>query len=499
MLSLEGLSKSFPGVRALNGVSFEVLPGEIHGLLGENGAGKSTLIKIIAGAYAPDHGEVFFEGERVHWSSPREAKQRGIHVVYQEFVLFPQLSVTDNIFVGHERRTRLGTVDHVRMRREAKELLERLGVSIDPSVSVGSLSVADKQMIEIARALVHRVKLLVLDEPTAVIAGREVALLFDRLRRLRAEGISIVFISHRLEEVFALCDRVTVLKDGDLVATSEIAKVTRESLISMMVGRKLGDLFPPKRRSQRVSEPILRTESLSVADLVRDVSIELRPGEIVGLAGMVGAGRSELAFGLFGVLPISSGALYLEGRCFTSMSPSKAIRLGMGLVTEDRKSQGLAMQLDIAANITGPALNEVTKRLLIDEEFEAAIARREIARYHIASRGPRTPVATMSGGNQQKVLVARWARICRTVLIVDEPTRGVDIGAKAEIYRILRELSEQGLAILMISSELTEIVGMADRVIVMREGQITGKLDGADVTEEGIMHLATTERMAEHV
>ena len=383
------------------------------------------------------------------------------------------------------------------MRREAKELLERLGVSIDPSVRVGSLSVADKQMIEIVRALVHKVKLLVLDEPTAVIAGREVTILFDRLRRLRAEGISIVFISHRLEEVFALCDRVTVLKDGELVATTEIAKVNRESLISMMVGRELGDLFPPKRRSAPSDAPILRTESLSIANLVRDVSIELRPGEIVGLAGMVGAGRSELAFGLFGVLPISSGALYVEGVGCTSMSPSKAIRIGMGLVSEDRKSQGLAMQLDIAANITGPALNEVTKRFLIDQDLETSIAEREITD-HIACRGPGTPVATMSGGNQQKVLVGQMARTCRKVLIVDEPTRGVDVGARREIYRILRELAEQGLAILMISSELTEIVGMADRVIVMREGKITGELDGAAVTEQGIMNLATTERSAAH-
>jgi ABC-type sugar transport system ATPase subunit len=242
----------------------------------------------------------------------------------------------------------------------------------------------------------------------------------------------------------------------------------------------------------------LRTASLSVANLVRDVSIELRPGEIVGLAGMVGAGRSELAFGLFGVLPISSGTLYLEGHRFTSMSPSRAIKLGMGLVTEDRKSQGLAMHLDIAANITGPALNEVTKWFLIDQDCEVAIAEQEITRYRIACRGPGTPVATMSGGNQQKVLVARWARLCRTVLIVDEPTRGVDIGAKAEIYRILRELAEQGLAVLMISSELTEIVGMADRVIVMREGQVSGELDGPDVTEEGIMNLATTERITAH-
>jgi ribose transport system ATP-binding protein len=348
MLRLEGISKSFPGVRALNGVSFEVRPGEIHGLLGENGAGKSTLIKIIAGAYAPDHGEVFFEGEHVHWSSPREAKQRGIHVVHQEFVLFPQLSVTDNIFVGHERRTRLGTVDHVRMRREAKELLERLGVSIDPSVSVGSLSVADKQMIEIARALVHRVKLLVLDEPTAVIAGREVTLLFDRLRRLRAEGISIVFISHRLEEAFALCDRVTVLKDGELVATSEMEKVTRESLISMMVGRKLGDLFPPKRSSKRVSGPILRTESLSVADLVRDVSIELRPGEIVGLAGMVGAGRSELALGLFrAALSISKGAA--SRRC------RPARRLDLAWVWLPKIASRRALRCNLISQQTLPA------------------------------------------------------------------------------------------------------------------------------------------------
>jgi len=498
MLRLKGIAKSFPGVRALNDVNLDVRPGEIHGLLGENGAGKSTLIKIIAGAYAPDQGEILFEDTAVRWSSPREAKQRGIHVVYQEFVLFPQLSITENIFVGHERRTRIGTVDHARMRREARELLERLGVSIDPSVSAGSLSIADQQMVEIARAMVRQVKLLVLDEPTAVIAGREVKLLFDRLRRLRAEGVSIIFISHRLEEVFALCDRVTVLKDGELIATTDVANVTRERLISMMVGRELGDLFPPKRTAPPAMTPVLRTEALSVDNRVRDVSIALRPGEIVALAGMVGAGRSELAHGLFGVLPISGGAFYLEGRRFTSMSPAKAIKLGMGLVPEDRKSQGLAMQLDVAANITGPALHEVTRRLLIDTESEASIARHEISRYRIACRGPQTPVATMSGGNQQKVLVARWARICRTVLIVDEPTRGVDVGAKAEIYRILRDLSEQGLAILMISSELTEVVGMADRVIVMREGQVTGELAGTEATEQNIMNLATIERAAGH-
>ena len=492
MLRLNGISKSFPGVQALRGVSLEVRPGEIHGLLGENGAGKSTLIKIVAGAYAPDQGEISFDGTPVLWSSPREAKRDGVHVVYQEFVLFPQLSVAENIFIGHERRNRLGLVDHGRTRREARELLERLGISLDPRASVGSLSVADQQMVEIARAMVHKVKLLVLDEPTAVIAGREVELLFERLRRLRDSGVSVIFISHRLEEVFAICDRVTVLKDGELVGTRDVADVSRERLISMMVGRELGDLFPP-RGAFGPQRPVLRTEALSVAGRVRDVSIELRSGEIVALAGMVGAGRSELALGLFGALPISGGAIHVDGRRFTSMSPAKAIALGMGLVTEDRKSQGLAMLLDVAANITGPALQEVTRRGLIDPRKEAAIAQQEIERYRIACRGPRTPVAAMSGGNQQKVIVSRWARICRTVLILDEPTRGVDVGAKAEIYRIMRELADQGLAILMISSELTEVVGMADRVIVMREGRITGELRGAEATEQSIMQLATSE------
>jgi formaldehyde-activating enzyme len=300
-------------VQALKGVSLEIKPGEIHGLLGENGAGKSTLIKIVAGAYTPDQGEMTFDGAPARWSSPREAKRHGVHVVYQEFVLFPQLSVAENIFVGHELRNRFGIVDHARMRREASQLLQRLGVSLDPRASVGTLSVADQQMVEIARAMVHRVKLLVLDEPTAVIAGQEVTLLFDRLRRLRDSGVSVIFISHRLEEVFAICDRVTVLKDGELVGTHDVAGVSRERLISMMVGRELSDLFPPKRAAAAAPRPVLRTENLSVAGRVRDVSIELRSGEIVALAGMVVAGRTELALGLFGALPISGGAVEVDG------------------------------------------------------------------------------------------------------------------------------------------------------------------------------------------
>jgi ABC-type sugar transport system ATPase subunit len=495
MLTLNAISKSFPGVRALSGVNLEVGPGEIHGLVGENGAGKSTLIKIIAGAYAPDEGEMRFADALVRWSSPREAKLHGVHVVYQEFALFPQLTVAENIFVGQERRNRFGMVDYGRTRREARQLLQKLGVSLDVGASVSSLSVADQQMVEIARAMVLNVKLLVLDEPTAVIAGREVAVLFDLLRRLRESGVSVLFISHRLEEVFTICDRVTVLKDGRLVGTHDIAYVTRERLISMMVGRDLGDLFPPRPATGPAGELVLRTEALA-GNRVRDISIELRAGEIVALAGMVGAGRSELALALFGAAPLQSGTIHVKGRRFTSMTPARAIELGMGLVTEDRKSQGLAMLLDIAANITGPALSEVARRGLIDRRLESTIATREIERYRIACRGPATKVATMSGGNQQKVIVARWARICRSVLILDEPTRGIDVGAKAEIYRIMRDLAASGVAILMISSELTEVIGMADRVIVMHEGRMTGELAGVEVTEQNIMHLATSEAPA---
>jgi ABC-type sugar transport system ATPase subunit len=496
MLTLADISKNFPGVRALSGVNLEVRPGEVHGLLGENGAGKSTLIKIIAGAYVSDEGEMSFAGAPAKWPSPREAKRHGIRVVYQEFALFPQLSVAENIFVGHERRNRFGLVDHARTRREARELLQKLGVALDVNASVSSLSVADQQMVEIARAMVHNVKLLVLDEPTAVIAGREVALLFDLLRRLRESGVSVLFISHRLDEVFAICDRVTVLKDGRLVGTQDIADVTRERLISMMVGRDLGDLFPARPVAIPTGEPVLRTEAVSVGDRVRDISIELRRGEIVALAGMVGAGRSELALGLFGAVPLRSGAIHLAGQRFTSMSPARAIQLGMGLVPEDRKSHGLAMQLDIAANISGPALSEVALHGLVDRRLEAGIATREIERYRIACRGPATKVVTMSGGNQQKVIVARWARICQSVLILDEPTRGIDVGAKVEIYRIMRELAASGIAILMISSELTEVIGMADRIIVMREGRVTGELAGGEATEESIMRLVTSERAA---
>jgi len=496
MLKLSNITKSFPGVRALSGINLEIRAGEIHALVGENGAGKSTMIKIIAGAYQPDGGEIEFDGHRLQAVTPASAKRAGIHVIYQEFVLFPHLSVAENIFLGYERTGRFGLVDHKQTRRDAVELLARLGVDIDPDRMVSELTVADQQMVEISKALVHKVKLLILDEPTAVISGREADLLFARLKALKAEGVAIIYVSHRLEEIFQIADRVTVFKDGEHVTTTEIKNVNREKLISLMVGRDLKDIFPPKRPAASFGKVVLKAAHISVEGRVKSASLELRAGEITGLAGMVGAGRTEMAMGLFGGLPVQSGTVTVDGETFTKMTPALAIEKGIGFVTEDRKGQGLAMQLDVASNITAANLSAVTKGGLIDHSQETAIAKQEIGKYRIACRGPATSVATMSGGNQQKVIVARWARTCRKVLILDEPTRGVDVGAKTEIYKIMNELAAQGIAILMISSELPEVIGMSDRVIVMREGVVSGELNGAEINEQAIMSLATQHTAA---
>ncbi|MET0171258.1 MAG: sugar ABC transporter ATP-binding protein [Agrobacterium vaccinii] len=356
MLSLKKISKSFPGVKALEDVTLDVRAGEIHALVGENGAGKSTLTRVIAGVYQPDEGVIGFDGNDVKWAKPGDAKQAGIHVIYQEFVLFQHLSVAENIFIGYERRNRFGLIDHRKAAADAKKLLERFGLDLDPKALVKDLSIADQQMVEIAKALVHDVKLLILDEPTAVISGHEVEVLFTRLRSLRDAGVAIVYISHRLEEIFALCNRVSVLKDGHYIATRDIAEVNRDELISMMVGRSLVELFPPRRKLQADRPVVLDVRNVSVPGRVRDASITLHAGEITGLAGMVGAGRSELAFAIFGALRKSGGEVFLDGKDISKFTPARAIAAGIGLVTEDRKGQGLAIQLDIAANITASTL-----------------------------------------------------------------------------------------------------------------------------------------------
>ena len=494
MLTISNVSKSFPGVKALSGVKLDVKAGEIHALVGENGAGKSTLTKVIAGVFQPEEGQIEFDGEIIHWSSPAEAKAVGIHVIYQEFVLFPNLTVAENIFIGHERRSGFGAIDYKKTRQDATDMLKRLGVSIDPDALVSELSVADQQMVEIAKALVHKVKLLILDEPTAVIAGHEVELLFERLRALRDDGVAIIYISHRLEEIFELCDRVTVFKDGRFVITDPVVGMTQNRLVSHMVGRDMSELFPPKATHGADNPVVLVATDVSVKGRVSGASIELRAGQITALAGMVGAGRTELALALFGGLPMQSGQVSIAGETFRKMTPAIAISKGVGMLTEDRKGQGLAMLLSVAANISASDLNSVSTSGWVDFGREAAIAKAEIDTYNIACRGPQGPVLTMSGGNQQKVLVARWARTSRKVIITDEPTRGVDVGAKAEIYRIMRQLAAVGLAVLMISSELSEVIGLADRVYVMREGVITGELSADQIDEQRIIQLATQKR-----
>ena len=497
MLELTDIRKRFGAIEVLKGVSLRAAAGRIHALVGENGAGKSTLIKITAGVIQPDAGTIRFDGEDLRWRSPGEAKAQGVHVIYQEFVQFPELSVAENIFIGDPRLSPGGWLQRRRMLAQAHELLSKLGVDIDPSTPVGELSVADQQMVEIAKALAHKVRLLILDEPTAVISGREVELLFARLRQLRDEGVAIVYVSHRLEEIFELCDDVTVIKDGELVGSRLVSEVDQPQLVAMMVGRRLADLYPPRRQLADALETVLTATDVWAAGRVRGCSLRLRKGEITALAGMIGSGRTELAMALFGGLQLTRGTLEIAGLGLRKMTPARAIDAGIGLLTEDRKSEGLAMQLDIAANVTAASLPEITRHGLLDKASESAIAAAAINEYRIACRGESTPVAQMSGGNQQKVLLARWARRAHRVLILDEPTRGVDVGAKADIYRMMQEAADRGLAILMISSDLPEVVGMADRVYVMRDGRIAGELRGAAIDEHAIMTLATRAHDAE--
>ncbi len=490
MIEMLDIHKSFSGIKVLKGVSLRARPGRIHALVGENGAGKSTLIKTMAGVIQPDSGSLNLGGQAIRWRTPGEARAHGVHVIYQEFVQFAELSVAENIFMGDKRLSPGGFLKRREMNQRAADLLAKLGVQIDPSALVGDLSVADQQMVEIAKALSHQVRVLILDEPTAVISGLEVELLFERLRQLRSEGVAIIYVSHRLEEIFQLCDDITVIKDGELVGARLVSEIDQAHLVAMMVGRQLAELYPV-RKARKSGATVLTATNIRSGSRVKGCSLSLRRGEITALAGMIGSGRTELAMALFGAAPLDGGSISVDGSEVKHMTPALAIQLGIGLLSEDRKKEGLAMLLDVASNVTASNLGEVTVRGMLDKAAEQRLAEEAIAKYRIACRGPSTPVALMSGGNQQKVLLARWARTATKVLILDEPTRGVDVGAKADIYRMMQEAADQGLAILMISSELLEVVGMAERVYVMRDGKISGELAGGDISEHAIMTLAT--------
>ncbi|HLI06482.1 MAG TPA: sugar ABC transporter ATP-binding protein [Ktedonobacteraceae bacterium] len=489
IVELKGVAKHFGGVQALRGVDFRLFPGEVHALVGENGAGKSTLVKILAGIYRPDAGALKIGGEVVELRSPTQAQSLGIAVVQQEPMLFPDLDVAENVFMGRHPRDRFGRVDWKRMYREVDQLLASLGVSLDPHTPVQGLSVAEQQLVEIAKALSLRARVLVLDEPTAALSPHEVEELFTIVKQLRERGVAILFVSHRLEEVFAIAGQLTVFRDGTHIITAPVSEMSTEEIIKHMVGRELSNLFP--KGEAEIGEVVLEVRHLTRPGVFSDVSFLLREGEILGFAGLVGAGRTEVARVLFGIDRAESGEIWLKGKHVQIRSPQQAMESGIAYVPEDRHQQGLVMNFSIAANVTLPILQKVSRLGLVDPRREQKLASAYAGQLRVRSTGVEQLVSALSGGNQQKVVLGKWLATNPSVLILDEPTRGIDVGAKSEVHRIISELAAHGLAIILISSDLPEVLAMADRVIVLHEGHITGEFARSEATQERVMFAAT--------
>ncbi|MDR1481173.1 MAG: sugar ABC transporter ATP-binding protein [Synergistaceae bacterium] len=489
MLEMSGITKSFGGIKALNGVDFKVRRGEIHALIGENGAGKSTLMKILSGAYLPDEGEIRIDGQLCDIAAPIDARRYGVGIIYQEFQLIPSLSVAENIFIGAFPYKAAGTViDWKKLRGDARAALSHIGFDIDVSTQVSDLSVAYQQMIEITKALNKKVRILVLDEPTSVLAPNEVEKLFDVMRSLRGEGVTMIYISHKLEELFTICDSVTVMKDGAYVGTGETADMTKDQLISMMIGRKLDAMFPMRKPLER-DETVLEVNGLS-SGVNHDCSIFVRRGEIVGLSGLVGSGRTELVRAIFGADAMTAGEILLEGRRVSIKNPRNAVKLGIGLIPEDRKRHGVILNKSIRQNTTMAAVNKIVNMGVIKGSEEKRAATELVEKLRTKTPSVESDVGDLSGGNQQKVVLAKWIFSDSKVMIFDEPTRGVDVGAKSEIYQIISELAESGKGVIVISSEMEEIIGLCDRVYVMHEGRITGMVSGDEITEDTLMRYA---------
>jgi ribose transport system ATP-binding protein len=487
LLEMRGITKRFPGVTALDAVDFELEKGEVHVILGENGAGKSTLIKMLSGAYQPDEGEIRLDGEPVRISSATVAQNLGISTIYQEFNLVPELTVAENIFLGRQPR-RFGLVDRRRMRTEAQKLLERIKVRVDPDALVSNLGVARHQMVEITKALSLNARILIMDEPTASLSGQEVERLFELVRGLKDEEVGVVFISHHLEEVTEIGDRVTVLRDGKFVDRVP-ATTDHSELVRMMVGRSIEDQFP--RRRPEIGEVLLDVRNLSREGVLENISFQVRAGEVVGIAGIVGAGRTEMARAIFGVDPVDSGEVWVEGRRMERPDPREAKRRGIGFITEDRQGQGIVQPLSVAENLALASLGRNTSAGLVNSREQRRQAQKMIEDLNIRTPSPEQEVRYLSGGNQQKVVIGKWLLADSKVLIMDEPTRGIDVGAKVEIYGLMNELTQQGAAILMISSDLLEVLGMSDRILVMSGGRITGELSTEEASQERVMALAT--------
>jgi ribose transport system ATP-binding protein len=490
-LEMIGISKQFPGVRALSDVSVAVEEGEVHALLGENGAGKSTLMKILAGALPMDAGEIRLFGRRVHLDHPLAAMRRGIAMIYQEFNLVPTLSAAENVFLGREPRFPGGLVDYREMRRRTEELLAQLGVHLPPTTPTELLSVAQQQMVEIAKAVSQDARIIAMDEPSAALTEHELESLFQLIRRLKSQSVSVVYISHRLDEVFEICDRATVLRDGQKIDTRPVSDWSRDDIIRAMVGREIVEQYP--RESRKPGEVVLEVRGLRRKGVLEKIDLTVRRGEIVGLAGLVGAGRTELARCLFGADPIDSGEIRLNGRAATIRSPREAIRRGIGMLTEDRKALGLVVGMVVRENCTMANLGAVTRAGFVRGRRERSAAVGLVDRLAIRTPSVDQTVANLSGGNQQKVVLAKWLFTQSKVLIFDEPTRGIDVGAKVEIYNLMNRLAAQGVGVVMISSDLPEVLGMSDRIVVMRGGRIAGEIAASEATQERVMRLAIGE------
>ncbi len=487
ILTLKNITKEFPGVKALDDVTINIERGTIHGLVGENGAGKSTLIKVLAGIYQPNKGEIILDGKPCRFNSPIEARRAGISVVHQEIKLAEPLSVAENMFLGNVQ-LKNGLVDWKGMRRRAREIVEDLGMDIDINAQVSSLTVAKKQIVEIMHAINNNSRILIMDEPSAVLTDRELEVMFRIVKQLRDKGITIIYISHRLDEIFGLCSNVSVLRDGRHIDTIPVASIDRQGLINMMVGREMGQEYP--KEVGNVGGTILEVKNLS-RGILQDISFEVKSGEVFGISGLVGAGRTELARAILGIDKPESGEVYVRGKKVHYRTFADAIRDGLGLIPEDRKLQGLVQIMSVKRNTTLVNMKRVLRAGVISSSLEEKLSKEYADKLHVVTPSMETEVQYLSGGNQQKVVIAKWLFQNSEILFLDEPTRGIDVGAKAEIYRLINRMAKEGKTIIMISSEMPELLGMCDRIMVMHEGHKMGELNAAEATQEKIMALCS--------
>lgn len=488
-IEMKGIDKAFGSNQVLKNAGFFLKDGEVHALMGENGAGKSTLMKILTGVYTRDAGTVLVDGKEVVYKNPQEAEKAGIVFIYQELNVLFDLTVEENLFMGKEITKGFGICDKKAMRAKAQEVMDKMGVNIPVNAVMSDLSVGQQQMVEICKALMADAKVIIMDEPTAALTASETRGLFEVINSLRKKGVSIVYISHRMEEIFELCDRITVLRDGEYVGTENIADIDLDHVVQMMIGRTIGERFP--KRESHIGAEVLRVEGLSSGKLFKDIHFDVKAGEVLGVSGLMGAGRTEIMQALFGNLPVDAGKIYIDGKEITIKNPRQAIAAGIGFITEDRKVEGLLLEKSIAENIHIANLRKVSNGFVLNKEKQMAIVKKGIEEFKVRCFGPEHECGNLSGGNQQKIVLAKWVYTDPKILILDEPTRGVDIGAKKEIYNIINQMAANGVAVIMVSSELPEVLGMSDRIAVVHEGKITGILDAAEADQAKVMTLAT--------